>query len=68
LRIIDRMNEPPLHVGDLVKCPRCRRWHPAIRWHTAGTPYALNMLYFDCKGWRYYAVQHGLPSGHHTRS
>jgi hypothetical protein len=66
--MIGRVNEPQLYVGDLVRCPHCRRWHPAIRWHTAGTDYTLNMLYFDCKGRRYYAGQQGLPSRHHTRS
>src|SRR6188472_3798783 len=30
-----------MHIGDLVRCPQCRRWHPANRWHTEGTDYTL---------------------------
>jgi hypothetical protein len=66
--MIGRMNEPALHVGDLVRCPHCRRWHPAIRWHTEGTPYTQRMLYIECKGLRYYAGQDGLPSRHEIRN
>ena len=66
--MIGRMNESPLHVGELVKCPRCRRWHPAIRWHTEGTHYTVNMLYVVCRGQRYYAGQDGLPSRHEART
>jgi hypothetical protein len=66
--MIGGVNEPPLYVGDLVRCTRCRRWHPAIRWHTAGTPYTQRMLYFECEGKRYYAGQDGLASRHETRS
>jgi len=66
--MIGGMNEPPLHPGDLVKCPHCRRWHHAIRWQTEGTDYTLKMLYVECKGLRYYAGQDGLPSRHETQS
>jgi hypothetical protein len=66
--MITGMSEPPLHIGDLVRCPHCRRWHPAIRWHSTGTDYTLNMLYVECNGQRYYAGQDGLPSRHPTRS
>jgi hypothetical protein len=59
-----RMNELALHVGDLVKCPHCRHWHPAIRWHTEGTDYTLKMLYVECRGQHYYAGQDGLPTRH----
>ena len=65
--MIGCMNEPPLHVGDLVRCPHCRRWHPAVKGHTAGTNYTLNILYVECKGLRYYAGQEGLSSRHETR-
>jgi hypothetical protein len=64
--MISRMNEPPLHVGDLVRCPHCRRWYPAIRWHTEGTDYTLRMVYVECKGLHYYVGQAGLPSRHET--
>ena len=50
VQMIVRMNDPPLHFGDMVKCPHCRRWHPAVKWHTEGTDYTLNMLYFDWQG------------------
>jgi len=51
------MNEPSLHVGDLVRCPHCRRWHLAINLHTEGTDYTLRMLYFRCNGRMFYAGQ-----------
>jgi hypothetical protein len=66
--MIAGMNEPPLRVGDLVRCPHCRRWHPAVQGHTEGTDYTQRMLYVECKGWRYYAGQDGLPSRHETRT
>jgi hypothetical protein len=52
---IGRMNQSPLHVGDLLSCPRCRRWHPVVKWHCEGTAYTLRMLCFECRGKRYYA-------------
>jgi hypothetical protein len=63
------MKEPPLHPGDLVMCPHCRRWHTAIRWHTDGTPYTRRMLYVEVQGTAGYLIagQDGLPSRHETR-
>ena len=65
--MIGRMNEPPLRPGDLVKCPQCRRWHPVVKWHREGTANTLRMLYFDCRGKRYYAGQQDLESRHETK-
>ena len=68
LQTIGKMNEPPLHVADLVRCPHCRRWHPAIQWHNSGTDYTLRMLYFRHNGQMFYAGQEGLESRHETRA
>jgi len=62
------MTTRTLNVGDLLLCPHCRRWHPAMRWHTSGTDYTLKMLYFQCKGQMFYAGQEGLESRHETRA
>ena len=58
----------PLRVGDLLRCPHCRRWHPVMKWHNEGTTYTLRMLYFDCGGLRYYAGQEDLESRHETKA
>jgi hypothetical protein len=55
-----------LQVGDVLRCPRCRKWHPVVKCHTSGTDYTLRMLYFRCKGQRFYAGQEGLESRHET--
>ena len=60
--------ERPLRVGDLLRCPHCRRWHRLVKWHNAGTAYTLRMLYFDCRGKRYYAGQEDLESRHETKA
>jgi len=60
--------ERPLRVGDLLRCPHCRRWHPVVKWHSEGTAYTLRMLYFDCRRQRYYAGQEDLESRHETRA
>lgn len=59
--------EPPLQVGDLLRCPHCRKWHPVEKWHTSGTDYRLKMLYFRHNGQMFYAGQEGLESRHETR-
>ena len=46
----------------------CRRWHPVVKWHSEGTAYTLQMLYFDCRGKRYYAGQEDLESRHETKA
>ena len=57
-----------LKVGDLLWRPHCRRWHPVVRWHSEGTAYTLRMLYFDCRGKRYYAGQENLEIRHDTKA
>jgi hypothetical protein len=37
-----------------------------VKWHREGTAYTLRMLYFDCRGKRYYAGQKNLESRHET--
>ena len=67
LQTIGKMNEPPLHVGDLVRCPHCRRWHPAIQWHTVGTPYTLRMLYVECEAALLRGTGRSVPGRHEAR-
>jgi hypothetical protein len=57
----------PLHIGDLLRRPHCRRWHPVVKWHTEGTAYTLR-IYFECRGKRYYAKQENLESRHETKT
>jgi hypothetical protein len=59
---------PPLKVGDLLRCPHCRRWHPVVKWQPEGTAYTQRMLYFECNGQRFYAGQEDLESRHETRA
>ena len=61
-------NTRPLQQHSLVLCPHCRRWHPVSLGHTTGTPYTVAMLYFMCRGGRYYAGQLGQTSRDPTRS
>ena len=56
-----------LAIGDLLRCPHCRQWHAVVNWHTSGTLSSLKMLYFECKGQRFYAGQEGLESRFETR-
>lgn len=58
----------PLNVGSMVLCPHCRRSHPVMKGHSEGTPYTQAMLYFMCRGGRYYAGQLGQTSRHRTHS
>ena len=57
-----------LQIGSLVLCPHCRKWHPVVKGHTEGTEYTQRMLYFACRGGRYYAGQVGQESRHQTRT
>jgi hypothetical protein len=57
-----------LQTDSLVMCPHCRRWHPVILGHTEGTPYTQAILYFLCRGGRYYAGQLGQTSRHPAKS
>ena len=45
-----------------------RRWHPVVKWHSEGTASTLRMLYFDCRGQRYYGGQEDLESRHETKA
>jgi hypothetical protein len=56
-----------LTVGDLLRCPHCRKWHPVVKWHTSGTDYTLRMRYFDCEGQMFYAGQEGLENRHENQ-
>jgi hypothetical protein len=59
---------PRLRAGARVRCPHCRRWHQVFSAHTEGTPYTRAMMYFECRGGRYYAGQEGQTSRHPTRA
>ena len=52
-----------LEPGDEVRCPRCRGWHPVVALHTEGTPYTLDMLYWECSKGRYFQVHAGPSAG-----
>ena len=64
--ILGMDNPPRLQPGAEVRCPHCRRWHPVFVGHTEGTDYTLAMLYFMCRGARFYAGQIGHVSRHPT--
>jgi hypothetical protein len=57
-----------LHPGSHIRCPHCRQWHSVYHGHTEGTDYTLQMLYFTCRGLRYYAGQDGYASRHPTKA
>jgi hypothetical protein len=57
-----------LRVGHMLCCPLCHNWHPVVKWHTSGTEYTMQMLYFRHNGQRFYAGQEGLESRHETRA
>src|SRR5687768_4917689 len=61
------MDVAPLQPGSQVLCPHCRGWHPVFLGHTEGTPYSQAMMYWVCRGGRYYAGQRGHTSRHPTR-
>lgn len=58
---------PPLHPGDELHRPHCRRWHVVSATHTEGTDYTRRMLFWECRGQRYYAGNLGTTSRHETR-
>jgi hypothetical protein len=45
---------------------RIRRWHPVTMWHTEGTPYTQQMLYWKCAKGLYFAGTRGHISRHET--
>jgi hypothetical protein len=57
-----------LRDGAQIRCPHCRQWHSVSHGHTEGTDYTLQMLYFTCRGLRYYAGHDGYPSRHPMRA
>jgi hypothetical protein len=61
------MKPKPLHPGDEVRCPHCRRWHPVIQKYREGTQYTMHMLMWNCRGGSYYAGQIGTTSRYPTR-
>jgi hypothetical protein len=42
------MTNLPLEPDDELRCLHCRQWHPVMAWHSEGTPYTLQMLYWKC--------------------
>jgi len=61
-------HEPlPLGAGSQIRCPHCQHWHPLIKPYADGTDYTRAMLFFECRGGRYYAAQEGGPSRHETK-
>jgi hypothetical protein len=60
-------DNPPLRPGDEVHCPHCRRWHQVAASNVEGTEYTRLMLFWQCRGGRYYAGQIGTSSRHETR-
>jgi hypothetical protein len=61
------VDSPNLQPGDEVSCPHCHPWHILIVRHTEGTPYAQQMLYWQCGGGFYYAGQVGGSSRYEAR-
>jgi hypothetical protein len=57
-----------LEADSLLRCPHCRRWHPVFIGHNSVTPYTQAMLYFTCRGGRYYAGQLGQASRHPVKA
>jgi len=60
--------EPPLHPSDELHCPHCRRWHPLIKPYDEGTAVTQGMLFFVCRGGRYYGGQVEGASRFQTRA
>ncbi len=56
-----------LQPGDELHCPHCHQWHVIVRSHDVGTDYTRRMLYWDCRGQRYYAGQIGFQSRYDVR-
>ena len=57
------MSAERLAVGDLVRCSRCHRWHPAETWASgSATDYAEKMLFIRCGTAHFYVGQIGVPA------
>jgi hypothetical protein len=54
------MKQETLAVDDLVRCPRCWQWHPAIAQPgPASTAHANGMMYVHCESDLLYVGQAG---------
>jgi hypothetical protein len=63
------MSDEVLQPGEQFFCPRCRETHVLEHEPETGTsPYAQDMLFFTCRGTRYYAGQIGYPKDWRTSS
>jgi hypothetical protein len=52
-----------LAIGDLIRCSKCRGWHPAEQTASgSATDYAERMLYIRCGGGLFCVGQLGLPA------
>src|SRR5262245_32821966 len=57
------MSAERLAVGDLVRCSRCRKWHPAATWASGSTvDYAEKMLIIRCGTVRFFVGTIGGPA------
>ena len=54
------MSAEKLAVGDRVRCPKCRRWHPAdLESSGSATDYAERLLFIRCGESLFYVGQAG---------
>jgi len=59
------MSAERLAVGDRVRCPKCRGWHPAMQPESGSiTDYAERMLYIKCRQSLFYVGQIGDTARH----
>jgi hypothetical protein len=63
------MGTQGLRPGDELQCPHCCRWHPLTLTTSTvtSTPYADDMLFWECGKGRYYAGQIRGTSRFETR-
>src|SRR5262245_4220077 len=57
----------PLAPGVEVRCPHCDAWHRVHPAATEGTEETRSMVFFLCRGGRYFAGSLGYPSQFQTR-
>jgi len=57
------MSAERLAVGDLVRCSRCRKWHPAVTFDSgSATDYAERILFIRCGTARFFVGIIGGPA------
>ena len=56
-----------LEPGDELRCPIAGEWHSVIAPHSEGTPYTIDMLFWECRKGMYFAGSRGAVSRHPTR-